>query len=228
MDAQQLNCFNLQFITHFNDKYSYLDSARLALEGGCKWVQLRMKDASDADFEYVAKEVMPMCRQHNAIFLVDDRVELCKKLGADGVHLGKNDMHPADARKILGPDFIIGGTCNTFEDVQRVAANVDYIGCGPFRYTTTKKNLAPVLGLQGYKDIVWEMRSQNINIPIVAIGGITCADIPSVLETGVNGIALSGTILNAENPVKETKHILETIFASPTRSYLFGDTNEDI
>ena len=228
MNADQLFKFNLQFITHFNDKYSYLDSANLALQGGCKWVQLRMKDASDEEFMGVAKEVLPLCKKNDAVFLVDDRVELCKKLGADGVHLGKNDMHPADARQILGPDFIIGGTCNTFDDVQRIANDVDYIGCGPFRYTTTKKNLAPVLGLKGYTDIVWEMRSQGINIPIVAIGGITCADIPQILETGVNGIALSGTILNADDPVKEAKNVLSTIFASPTRSFLFGDTNEDI
>lgn len=228
MNADQLFKFNLQFITHFNDKYSYLDSANLALQGGCKWVQLRMKDASDDEFMAVAKEVLPLCKKNDAVFLVDDRVELCKKLGADGVHLGKNDMHPADARQILGPDFIIGGTCNTFDDVQRIANDVDYIGCGPFRYTTTKKNLAPVLGLKGYTDIVWEMRSQGINIPIVAIGGITCADIPQILETGVNGIALSGTILNADDPVKEAKNVLSTIFASPTRSFLFGDTNEDI
>lgn len=228
MNADQLFKFNLQFITHFNDEYSYLDSANLALQGGCKWVQLRMKDASDDEFMAVAKEVLPLCKKNDAVFLVDDRVELCKKLGADGVHLGKNDMHPADARQILGPDFIIGGTCNTFDDVQRIANDVDYIGCGPFRYTTTKKNLAPVLGLKGYTDIVWEMRSQGINIPIVAIGGITCADIPQILETGVNGIALSGTILNADDPVKEAKNVLSTIFASPTRSFLFGDTNEDI
>ena len=228
MKIEQLNCFNLQFITHFNDKYSYLDSARLALEGGCKWVQLRMKDASDEEFESVANEVLPLCRQHDAVFLVDDRVELCKKLGADGVHLGKNDMHPADARQILGPDFIIGGTCNTYDDVLRVKDAVDYIGCGPFRYTTTKKNLAPVLGLKGYTDIVWQMRCEGINLPIVAIGGITCADIPEILNTGVNGIALSGTILNAENPVDETKKILDAIYMSPTRAYLRGDVNEDI
>lgn len=228
MNADQLYKFNLQFITHFNDHFSYSDSAKLALEGGCKWIQLRMKEASDGEAEAVARELMPLCKKHDAVFLLDDRVELCKKIGADGVHLGKNDMHPADARKILGDGFIIGGTCNTIDDVLRVQADVDYIGCGPFRYTTTKKNLAPVLGLDGYTDIVWNMRSQGINTPIVAIGGITCSDIPKILETGVNGIALSGTILNANDPVAETRNILSTIFASPTRSFLFGDVNEDI
>ena len=129
----------------------------------------------------------------------------------DGVHLGQNDMNPAEARKILGADFIIGGTCNTYEDILKIKDDVDYIGCGPFRFTTTKKNLAPVLGLDGYKEIVWNCRSNNINIPIVAIGGITAEDIPDILNAGPNGIALSGTILNSPDPVSETENIVRII-----------------
>ena len=99
--------FKLQFITHFTEQYSYLDSARMALEGGCRWVQLRMKDASDEEVEAIAIKVQELCRQYSATFIIDDRVELVKKLKADGVHLGKNDMPIAEARRILGNDFII-------------------------------------------------------------------------------------------------------------------------
>lgn len=113
-----MNHFKLQFITHFTDTYSYLDSARMALEGGCRWVQLRMKHASDEETEAVAVEVQKLCRTYGATFLIDDRVELVRKLKADGVHLGKNDMPIAEARKILGKDFLIGGTANTFDDVR--------------------------------------------------------------------------------------------------------------
>jgi len=127
------------------------------------------------------------------------------------VHLGKSDMSPAEARKILGNQSIIGGTCNTYEDILTVKDSVNYIGCGPFRFTTTKKNLAPILGLDGYRDIVWNCRSNGINLPIVAIGGITVDDIADIFNAGANGIALSGTILNAENPEAETKRIVETI-----------------
>lgn len=94
-----MNHFKLQFITHFTDTYSYLDSARMALEGGCRWVQLRMKHASDEETEAVALEVQKLCRTYGATFLIDDRVELVRKLKADGVHLGKNDMPIAEARK---------------------------------------------------------------------------------------------------------------------------------
>ena len=198
----------LQFITHFTDQYTYYDSARLALEGGCRWIQLRMKDATDEEVEKEAVRVQALCKQYGATFLLDDRVELVKKLKADGVHLGKNDMPIAEARQILGKDFIIGGTANTFEDVKaHYEAGADYIGCGPFRFTTTKKNLSPILGLEGYAEIVRKMKENGINLPIVAIGGITLEDIPAIMQTGVTGIALSGTILRAENPIEETRKI---------------------
>ena len=199
----------LQFITHFTDAYSYYDTARMALEGGCRWIQLRMKDASDEETEREALRIQSLCRQYGATFIIDDRVELVKKLHADGVHLGKHDMPVAEARRILGKDFIIGGTANTFEDVKMHSeAGADYIGCGPFRFTTTKKNLSPVLGLEGYRSIIGRMKEAGIHLPVVAIGGITFEDIPAIMETGVTGVALSGTILRAPDPVAETKRIV--------------------
>lgn len=201
---------SLQFITHQTDIYSYFESACLALKGGCKWIQLRMKDIPLEEVEAVALQLKPLCKEHNAILVLDDHVELAKKLEVDGVHLGKKDMPIDQARLILGEAFIIGGTANTFEDVlQHYRAGADYLGIGPFRFTTTKKNLSPVLGLESYSSIISQMREANIELPIVAIGGITYEDIPDILRTGVNGIALSGTILRAENPVAETKRILD-------------------
>lgn len=206
---------DLQFITHFTDRYSYYDSARMALEGGCRWIQLRMKDATPEEVRTEAVRVQALCKEYRATFIIDDQVELVKELHADGVHLGKKDMPIAEARQILGKDFIIGGTANTFEDVQmHYQAGADYIGCGPFRFTTTKKNLSPILGLEGYTSIVSQMKATGINLPIVAIGGITYDDIPAIMQTGVTGIALSGTILRADNPVDETRRILEAIRSS--------------
>lgn len=200
----------IQFITHSNNRYGYVDGARLALEGGCRWVQLRMKEATEAEFMAAAAEIGRLCKEHGATFVLDDQVEWVEKTGADGVHLGKNDMPIDEARKILGSDKIIGGTANTFEDVERLyRQGADYIGCGPFRFTTTKKNLSPVLGLEGYQHIVDQMKSHGINLPIVAIGGILESDIKSILATGVSGIAVSGGILNAENPAEEMQRFLK-------------------
>lgn len=200
----------IQFITHSNNRYGYVDGARLALEEGCRWVQLRMKEATEAEFMAAAAEIGRLCKEHGATFVLDDHVEWVEKTGADGVHLGKNDMPIDEARKILGSDKIIGGTANTFEDVERLyRQGADYIGCGPFRFTTTKKNLSPVLGLEGYQHIVDQMKSHGINLPIVAIGGILESDIKSILATGVSGIAVSGGILNAENPAEEMQRFLK-------------------
>ncbi len=194
----------IQFITHYTDSIDYLESVRLVLEGGCKWVQLRMKGATDDEIRPIALQAQEMCRQAGATFIIDDHVELVKELHADGVHLGKNDMPIDEARKLLGKDFIIGGTANTIEDIIMHHKNgADYIGCGPFRFTTTKEKLSPVLGLEGYRSIVQKMKELGIQLPIVAIGGITADDIPAIMETGVTGIALSGTVLRAENPVEE-------------------------
>ena len=205
-----LDSFQLQFISHQNEKMTYLDGIREALAGGCKWIQLRMKGATDEEVRPIALKVKKLCKEQNATFLIDDRVQLVKEVGADGVHLGKNDMPIAEARKILGDDFIIGGTANTFEDVKaHYEAGADYIGCGPFRFTTTKEKLSPILGIEGYKEIIQKMKAENIDIPIVAIGGITKEDIPDIMKTGVNGIALSGSILNAKDPASETHDIME-------------------
>lgn len=201
--------FNVQFITHFTASISYLDSARIALEGGCRWIQLRMKDTSEDELKATAIRMQALCRQYKATFIIDDCVDLVKQIGADGVHLGKLDMPIKEARKRLGKEFIIGGTANTFEDIrQHVADGADYIGCGPFRFTTTKKKLSPVLGLEGYHAILAKMKEHQISIPVVAIGGITREDIPSLKVSGLSGIALSGGILKAENPVQEMETII--------------------
>ena len=200
----------IQFITHETETVGYVEGARMALEGGCKWIQLRMKDASDDEVREAAAEIQTMCKAHDAIFLLDDRVELAKKLKADGVHLGKNDMPVDEARRVLGEEFIIGGTANTFDDIERLSRQgADYIGCGPFRFTTTKKNLAPVIGIEGYRDIREKMEAAGIDLPVVAIGGITADDIDDILATGVRGIAVSGTVLRAENPVAMMKQIIQ-------------------
>lgn len=212
IQAENLHNRMIQFISHYNERYSYLDSIRLALKGGCRWVQLRIKDATDDEVCPIAIEALQMCREAGARLIVDDRVALARELKADGVHLGKNDMPIAEARRRLGRDFIIGGTANTFDDVKTHYKNgADYIGCGPFRFTSTKQGLAPILGLDGYRDIVTRMRQEGIDLPIVAIGGITAADIPAVMATGVTGIAVSGAVLSATDPVGEMKRLLNII-----------------
>lgn len=204
----------LQYITNTAAPRPVIDQVATVLEGGCRWVQLRMKDASDDEIRHVVKEIKPMCDRVGAFLLLNDRVELARELEVSGVHLGKEDMPPAQARGILGAGAVIGVTVNTFEDVLRVATlDIDYLGIGPFRYTETKKNLAPVLGLEGISEICCRMKESDIEIARVAVGGIEVADVPELLKAGVQGVAVSGAIANAGDPLEATRSFMA--FANP-------------
>lgn len=201
--------FRLQFISNGDSAETQLGGIETVLRGGCRWVQLRMKDAPTEFVADVGRQAAALCRNFGATFIIDDHVELVHVIGADGVHLGKNDMPPDEARRLVGPLKIIGSTANTIDDIrQACVSGADYIGLGPFRFTTTKKNLSPVLGLDGYSRIVGAARDEGIMLPVVAIGGITADDVRDIRQTGVNGIAVSGSLLRAKNPIVETKKFL--------------------
>ena len=172
--------------------------AEEACKGGVDWIQLRVKHRNDDDWKMIAEETKAICSKYGAKLIINDSVKLAKLAGADGVHLGKEDMPPDEARKLLGPDFIIGGTANTFEDMVRLnALKVDYIGLGPFRYTQTKTNLSALLGLEGYLDLMKDCVVAQIKVPVIAIGGIKINDIEEIMATGVYGIAVSSAISNS-------------------------------
>ena len=202
----------LQFITHKAGGYDELSGAEAVLKGGCRWVQLRMKDASDEEFMAVGRKLAELCRSFGARLILDDRVHLVGEIGADGVHVGKNDMPVDEVRRLLGPGFIVGATANSFDDIASAAARgADYIGLGPFRFTQTKRKLSPILGLEGYRQLMSESRAAGILLPVVAIGGINAADIPDIMATGVHGVAISGGLLRAEDTVTETRNILSEL-----------------
>lgn len=193
-----------QYISQGATPADHLRHIQAALDAGCGWIQLRYKKPADAAFIEVAEEVKKACETYQATFIINDHVQLAKELEADGVHLGLTDMPVADARKIVG-DKIIGGTANTLQDVlQRVEEKCDYVGLGPFRFTTTKEKLSPILGLDGCQRIRAELAARKIDLPIYVIGGIGAEDLAAILQTGVHGIAASGLLTN--HPDK--KHLL--------------------
>ncbi|MBQ1606736.1 MAG: thiamine phosphate synthase, partial [Bacteroidales bacterium] len=182
-----------------------------ALRGGIRFVQLRMKDASDDDVLAIAKILRPECDKYAALLTVDDRINLLETGLFDGVHLGKNDMPIAEAKKLTGNNFLLGATCNTADDVfAAIADGADYIGMGPFRFTTTKKNLSAILGLEGYCNIMQKLQSRGLKMPIYAIGGITVADLENLKQTGIYGVAISSVILESQDPNDTIKQILKT------------------
>lgn len=202
----------LQFITHPSENMTILEEIENVVAGGCKWVQLRMKDAEKEEIKEVARKAKEICKKNDVILVVDDYVDIAKELELDGVHLGKNDMPVNEARKLLGEEFIIGATANTFEDIEALRhTDIDYIGLGPFRFTSTKKNLSPVIGIDGYAEIMRLKAESSINLPIVAIGGICYDDINNIMDTGISGIAVSGSLIKAKNMTEETRKMISLL-----------------
>ena len=207
----------LQVITQDLPGSSHAHQAELACQGGARWIQFRMKTA-DGDKEQLALETLAVCRKYGAQLIINDDAVLASKIAADGVHLGKTDLPVDAARQILGPDAIIGATANSWTDIQQILlTSADYIGLGPFRFTETKENLSPVLGIEGYR-FIFEKTGAGI-IPVIAIGGILPADIESILQTGVQGIAVSAAISRAQNPVAATEEFIRHILKSSNLFY---------
>ena len=205
----------LQYISQGNTVEEQTRNIHQALDGGCKWIQLRFKNKSvDATFA-LAEAAKILCEEYLANFIINDNVYLAQQIAADGVHLGLTDMSIKEARSILGDTKIIGATANTFEDIQNHIQNgCDYIGLGPFRFTTTKENLSPILGLEGYQTILNEMKKNGLTTPVYAIGGIGLNDIPALMETGIHGIAVSGLITQSEDKKKTIKQLKNDLYGT--------------
>lgn len=192
------------FITSGSGKAEHLRWVRLACENGVDWIQLRMKNIPTEEMRATAKEALQICRNHDAQLIINDHVSLVKEIGADGVHLGKDDMSITKARNILGPDLIIGGSTNTELDIlERNEEQVDYIGLGPLRFTSTRDNLNPVLG---FEPLVRAARLSKVTV--VAIGGIQVADAEDLIKKGIYGVAVSSAITLAAEPARALNDFL--------------------
>ena len=178
-------------------------------------MQIRLKEASDEDIKNLFFEIRDKAKETLTTIIINDRVTLAKSLAAEGVagvHLGLSDMKAAEARQILGPDAIIGVTAHSFDELEQFKGlDVDYVGVGPYTFTSTKKDLAPVLGLEGIAEIVLRAKDADMALPLVAVGGIKLDDVALLLGVGVNGIAVSGAIANAPDIKEATSMFLSEL-----------------
>jgi thiamine-phosphate pyrophosphorylase len=196
----------LHYITQDIEGVPHQELVLNACVAGIDWVQLRVKNRSYNEWLDIAHKTEMICRKYHAKLIVNDNVGIAKAIKANGVHLGKMDMSPREARQELGSTTIIGGTANSFEDIEQLNdAGVDYIGLGPFRFTSTKENLSHLLGLEGYKKIIEQCKKKGISIPIIAIGGIKLEDIKPIAETGIYGIAVASAINSTPNMFEAAK-----------------------
>lgn len=197
----------LHYITQGDSPKEQLENIQRACSSGAELVQLRFRNVSDKKLLNLAKEAREITAHFQTRLLINDHYKIAKEVKADGVHLEKIDSCPTIVRKHVYTWQMIGGTANTLQDCETLLnKEVDYIGLGPFRFTTTKDNLPPILGVNGYRAIIDEL---NTETPIIGVGGITTADVTAILETGVSGIAASGEITRNFNTIKTFHQLLK-------------------
>ncbi|MDO6518384.1 thiamine phosphate synthase [Zobellia uliginosa] len=202
-----MNIPKLHYISQGKTAEEHLENIQKACTSGAELVQLRLKNVKKSVVLKTAEKARELTAHFQTRLIINDHYQIAKEVQADGVHLGKTDADPVVARKLLGDYYIIGGTANTLDDcLALVKKGVNYIGLGPFRFTTTKENLSPIIPLIGYQSIVGEL---NSDMPIIAIGGITIDDVPEILKAGVYGIAASGEITKDFNKINAFHKLLK-------------------
>lgn len=202
-----VNMEKLQYISQGNTRLEQELNIRKALDNGIKWVQIRWKNAPENELISLCEISKQLCSEYQSVCIINDNVQLAKEMDVDGVHLGLSDGSIEEARFILGENKIIGGTANTISDVlQRMNESCDYIGLGPLRFTSTKEKLSPILGFEGYQEIIDQILEKGMTVPkIFAIGGVSLQDIQRLQQIGIYGVAVSGQITNQPSIVNEFK-----------------------
>jgi len=201
-----------QLLTHDIDGYPHEQQVLDACMAGVRWVQLRSKKLQHDDLVTVAKEVKRMSVIFNVTFILNDNVEAAKEANADGVHVGRTDTPIVEVRKRLGDKFIVGTSSNTFNEIEEANKNgADYSGLGPYRYTATRQNLNPLLGLDGVRDAMKQYLIQGCRLPVIAIGGVRLKDVPYLMQTGVHGVAVSSAVYDAEDKQAAVQDFLTQI-----------------
>lgn len=199
------------YLTQDLPDISHQELAEIACKNGVRWLQLRVKNKNFDEWLQIAKDVKQICHSFQTTLIINDNVEIAKEVDADGVHLGKNDLSILEARKILGVNKIIGATANTKQDILEHQSNgVNYIGLGPYKFTHTKEKLNPILGLDGYSNVIKSLDAQ-IKIPIIAIGGIQLEDVKPLINTGIYGVAVSSVVNLSEQKEKTIEAFLKEL-----------------
>ncbi len=194
---------NIYYVSQGESVNSHLLNIEKVCRSGCKLIQLRLKNVRFEEVLETTELALGICRKFNAKLIINDYIQVAEKFPQLGLHLGKNDVNFKEARKRL-PNHLIGGTANTAQDCVRLnIEGADYIGLGPYHFTSTKTNLDPIIGFEGYKEIINELKERNMNTPIYAIGGIQEEDISKLIGTGVKGVAVSSLLTKRrENDIK--------------------------
>lgn len=190
----------LHFITHDIPQHSHIEQVQIACGAGAKWVQYRCLTKNDEELLEDINAIAEICDDWGATLIVTDHIHLNGKADIQGFHIEDMDADFVKLREQLGEAITIGGSSNTLEGLIRLAEEgVDYAGFGPFYTTTTKPNNAPLLGIEGYHTAMKLLKEKSIDLPVLAVGGITLSDVDPLMNTGIFGIAVSASINQADD-----------------------------
>ncbi|MFP6899751.1 MAG: thiamine phosphate synthase [Opitutales bacterium] len=203
ISIQRLHC-----LTTDRSETGHVEQVEALCVAGARWIQFRMKGADLAEWISVARPVVEVCRRHAVTLIVNDSIEVALAAGADGVHLGRDDCHPSEARRLLGPDAIVGATAHDRDEVRQAVASgvVDYLGVGPFRSSPTKGDFLPPLKEPELGSLL-ELAG---DLPAVVIGGVTPLDVTNLISRGAHGVAVCSALLEKG----DLKGNLKTVLSS--------------
>lgn len=192
---------------------THLEQVVMACESGANWIQYRCFSKPEAQLLDEVNRIAEICDDWGTTLIITDHSDLLSQADIQGLHVEDMSADFISIREKIGPDKTLGASANTLEDVRRIAASgvVDYIGCGPFALTLTKPNDYPILGVEGYSNISAELRELGINIPLLAVGGVTAANIEELVAAGVYGVAVSAAVNKASNPASAFKEIYKKL-----------------
>ena len=185
----------------------------VVLEAGVPCVQVRSKECSDRQRFDVATGAVKLCHDAGATCIVDDRVDIALATGADGAHVGPEDLPVAEARRLLGPEALLGASARTIEGaLAAVAAGADYLGAGPCYASDSKDGLPPPIGAAGLAAV-----AQGVGVPVLAIGGVTASRVPELFEAGAHGVAVINAIAGAADPASAARELVARRRLGPER-----------
>ncbi|MBC7758889.1 MAG: thiamine phosphate synthase [Phormidesmis sp. FL-bin-119] len=193
---------------------SHVEQTAIACKAGANWIQYRCLKKTDDDLIYELHQVASICDDWGATLILTDHYHLLDKVDAQGVHIENMSADFQEIRKIISDEKTLGASANSIEDIQRAYASgaVDYIGCGPFSHTNTKPNNYPLLGIDGYRSIAEKMQQKQIDIPVLAVGGVTIFNVEALFSTGIYGIAVSEAVNLSDDPGLALKDFYKSIY----------------
>ena len=190
----------LQYITHDLPHLSHTEQAQYACEAGAKWVQYRCLTKSDDELLKDIQAIAEICDDWGATLIVTDHIHLNGRADIQGFHIEDMNADFLSIRKQVGDDITLGGSSNTIENLKRLSREgADYAGFGPYAHTITKPNDYPHITATQYKHAVEDLNAAQIDLPVLAVGGVTISDVDSLLDAGIFGIAVSSAIYQSQD-----------------------------